>query len=134
VSNPIQPGEKIMQTPSTFDANRAASVLNLTQEEIDDIHEQIHAGLLPPDYLERCAEARARNTFGADAKKDRAGNFIEQGLGSEYGMTRNSIEAYKRYHSQDFDFEKNVAKMEKQLIAANERRKAEAAAAPRGAR
>jgi hypothetical protein len=109
---------------------RAASVLNLTQDEIDDIHQQIQAGLLPPDYLDRCDEARARNVFGHEAPK-RNGKFVEVGIGSEFGMTRNSIEAYKRYHSRDVDFEKNVAKMEKQLIAANERRRAEQPSARR---
>jgi hypothetical protein len=108
-------------------------VLNLTADEWADIEEQISAGLLPPDFGSRHELAKALNVFGADAKKDRNGNYIEQGVGSEFGMTRNSIEAYKRFNSNEIDFEKNVARMEKQLLAANERREAEAATAPKGA-
>jgi hypothetical protein len=103
-------------------------VLNLTADEIADAEILIAEGKLPKNWFQLCKEAAARNTFGEGFRRDRQGNPIEMGIGSEFGMTRNSIEAYRRYNSNAPDFERQIAKMEKQLVVANERRRAEAAA------
>jgi hypothetical protein len=50
-------------------------VLNLTGEEIAEIRAQIAAGALPADWLDRHADAVARNVFGHDAKRDRHGAY-----------------------------------------------------------
>jgi hypothetical protein len=99
--------------------------LNLSIEELDAAQAEIDAGTLPANWFDLYADALEKNIFGHDHKKDKRGAPIEQGLGSEFGMTRNSINAYRKFCSNDPDFEKNVARMEKQLVAANERRKAE---------
>jgi hypothetical protein len=74
-------------------------VLNLTGEEIADIRVQIEAGLLPADFLARHREAVARNVFGFDAKQDRHGNWIEQGLGAKGHETANHFAALKKAES-----------------------------------
>jgi hypothetical protein len=102
--------------------------VTLTAEEVELIEKQIEGGALPPDYLEKCDEARETNVFGLGYKTDRRHNPIEQGIGSSGNQTRNSIEAYKKYGKHEPDFEENVKRMEKELAESNERRKAAAAA------
>jgi hypothetical protein len=100
-------------------------MVTLTGQELDELKAKVAAGELPPDAVKQHFDAEARNTFGHDAKRRRDGSYIEQGAGSAYNQTRNSIEAYKKYHSNEPDFEKQVARMERELAATNERRAAE---------
>jgi hypothetical protein len=119
-----------MDTPSTLDPRRITP-LSLTEQEVNDAYDQIEAGLLPANFFELCAEARSANVFGVDAPRDKSGNRTEQGIGSAFGQTRNSIDAYKKFCKDEPDFEKNVARMERELEQSNARRKVEAAAAPK---
>jgi hypothetical protein len=111
-----------MEATTKFDARRPTP-LDLSWHEKQEIEAQIAEGTLPADYLAQCAEAAAQATFGHDYKRDRRGEPIQQGVGSPGNMTRQSIDAYRRWHSQDEDFQKNLAIMEKQLLECNERRK-----------
>jgi hypothetical protein len=122
----LSPRGKTEMVQAVIDPIRVPTI-TLSEEELTELHEQIAAGQLPPDFLIRHENAKALNVFGHDAIKNRDGSFREQGLGSEFGMTRNSINAYKKFGKEEQDFEKNVARMEKQLVAANERRKQAAA-------
>ena len=71
-------------------------IINLTGEEIDDIREQITAGLLPSDFLEKHKDAVARNVFGHDARRDAKGNYVEQGMGAKGHETANHFAAMKK--------------------------------------
>ena len=84
---------------------------------------EIASGKLPPDAIERHYEAEAKNVFGHDAKKVK-GQYVEQGFGSAINQTRNSIEAYRKYHSGDPDFAETLARMERELVETNRRRAA----------
>lgn len=106
-----------------FDPIRPVPI-TLTATEREEILANIEAGNLPPDYLARCDEACSRNVFGEDAKKDRHGNYIEQGRGSPGNMTKQSVEAYRRWGKDEPDFERNLARMEKELAACDAQRKA----------
>jgi hypothetical protein len=112
----------MVTTPTDF---LKIPTIMLNNEELDAAQAEIDAGNLPADWFDRYEDALQKNVFGHDHKTDRHGKPIEQGVGSEFGMTRNSINAYRKFCSNDPDFERNAARMEKQLVAANERRKAE---------
>lgn len=108
--------------------------VTLSQKEMDDIEELMATGALSPDFLERYHAAVANNVFGADHKRDKFGDPIEQGIGSAGNQTRNSINAYKKFAKYDPDytpekFAATVKKMEADLAASNDTRKAAAAAA-----
>lgn len=64
-----------------------------TPEEIQEMRADIAAGKLEPDAIAKHLEAEARNVFGFDAKKDRHGNYIEQGIGSPNNLTENHFAA-----------------------------------------
>ena len=112
------------------------SPLTLSPEEIDEIEAGMAAGTLPPDYLDRCDDAREANVFGRDHKKDRQGNPIEQGIGSAANQTANSLAAYNKYCNPnnpkavdpDPNFEENFKRMKAELAACNEIRAAARAA------
>jgi hypothetical protein len=108
-----------------FDAVRIPTI-SLTRAEIDQAYDEMAMGNLPADYIDRHFEELEKNIWGADAKKDRHGHYIEQGLGSAFSQTRNSIEAYQARCSSEPDFEKHLARMESELVASDARRKAEA--------
>jgi hypothetical protein len=110
------------------------SVLTLSGQEMEEIYALIESGNLPPDYLDRCADARDANTFGIDAPKDKYGNRQEQGRGSPGNQTKQSVDAYRKWGVGDRDFERNLARMEKELAESDKRRAAEAAAAPKKGR
>jgi hypothetical protein len=84
----------MVQATSVIDPFKP-SVLTLTGEEIEEIKRNIAAGTLPADYLQRCDEARALNVFGQDAKRDRNGKFLEQGIGAPGHETANHFAALK---------------------------------------
>jgi hypothetical protein len=101
--------------------------INLTVSEIDEMYDLIDKGELPKDYVDRYFEAVNRNVFGEDAKKDRKGNFLEQGIGSPMNQSRNSIEAYRKYSNDDPEVKAaNIKRMESELVASDAKRRAEA--------
>lgn len=67
-----------------------------TPDEIAEMQEMIRQGKLPADAIEKHYEAEARNVFGFDAKKDRKGNLIEQGIGSPGHETANHFAAIRK--------------------------------------
>jgi len=81
-----------------------------TTEELDLMRAEIAAGKLPPDALERHFEAEARNVFGHDAKQDRKGNFIEQGIGAPGHETANHFVSILRYEGKEA-YDKAVAEL-----------------------
>jgi hypothetical protein len=89
--------------------------ITLSGEEIQEIRDGIAAGLYPPDFLKRCDEARARNVFGHDAKQDRHGNYIEQGLGAKGHETANHFTALKKSEAMGIElpgtYDREVAAM-----------------------
>jgi hypothetical protein len=99
-------------------------VVTKTEDELAEMRAQIAAGELPPHAIKQYYEDEARNVYGHDAKRRRDGSYIEQGIGSPGNQNRNSIEAYRKYCSHEPDFEKNLARMEAELKAANDRRRA----------
>lgn len=109
--------------------------INRSQEEIDEIKAMMEAGALPRDYLDRHFEAVEKNVFGEDHRKDKHGEPIEQGIGSPGNMTRNCIEAYiknqteRRNGPPEKGYEETLARMEAELEACNEKRKAKQTAA-----
>jgi hypothetical protein len=111
-----------MDAHSLLDPHKVP-VINLTTEELNECAGRISAGELPPDYLKRHFDAVNANVFGLDAPKDKAGLRVEQGLGSPRNQTRQSIDAFKKWHSQDPNFERDLAVMEKQLEASDRQRR-----------
>lgn len=91
--------------------------LSLNMEELDGLQSMIDKGELPPDFIERHFDAVDANVFGVDAPKDKNGQRLEQGLGSSRNQTRQSIDAYKRWHKGEPNFDENVKKMEAQLAS-----------------
>ena len=85
-------------------------------------------------------EAKAialRDVFGADHKRDKDGNPVEQGIGSPVNMTQSAIDAYisnqtdrrRRGDEKAEDgYQETLAKMRKQLAECNTRRQAQRAA------
>jgi hypothetical protein len=111
----------------TIDPVRPPTI-NQSIEELEAMQAMIDAGQLPADFIERHFDAVNANVFGVDAPKDRHGNRTEQGKGSPANMTRQSIDAFKRWHGPSKEnplgapnYEKDLAKMEAQL-AANEKK------------
>jgi hypothetical protein len=110
-----------MVTP-VVDPVRVPSI-NLTEGELSDIEAMIERGELPKDFLERHYLAVDLNVFGHDAKTDRDGNYIEQGLGSAQNQTMNSIAAYKKYCNPenpkatdpDPNYKENLPRMQAEL-------------------
>jgi hypothetical protein len=100
-------------------------MVTLTGQEIDEMREKVAIGELPPDAIKQHFVAERKNVFGFDHKVDRSGKPIEQGVGSPGNQSRNSIEAYKKYCSHEPDFEKNLARMQRELAEADARRAAE---------
>jgi hypothetical protein len=98
--------------------------VTLLQTEMDEIEDLMAQGQLPPDWLERYHVAVAANVFGADHKKDKHGNPIEQGRGAAANMTSQSVEAYKKWGKDEPGYAENLKRMEAQLAACNEVRAA----------
>jgi hypothetical protein len=77
------------------------------------------------------AEAIANaHVYGVDAKKDKDGNFIEQGIGSENNVTIQHVEAYitnqtVRRDTPEAGYEENLARMRAQLAVCEARRREE---------
>ena len=70
-------------------------VLNLTGEELQEIRDQISAGMLPPNWLQLHADAVDANVFGIDTPK-KNGKRQEQGLGAKGHETANHFHALKK--------------------------------------
>jgi hypothetical protein len=92
-----------------------------TQDELNEMRDQIDRG----EPIKQYYADEARNVYGHDFKRDRSGKPIEQGVGSAQNMTRNSIEAFRKYNSHQPDFERALSIMEKQLVEADARRASE---------
>ena len=90
-----------------INSTRAAEIMNspvhLTEEERTEAQEMIRKGELPPDALERQAESEAKNVFGHDAKKDRNGKYIEQGIGSANNLSLNHFAALQKAEREGFE-------------------------------
>jgi hypothetical protein len=97
----------------------------LSGDELTEMRMKVQSGELPSDAIKRYYEEEARTVYGVDAKKRRDGSYIEQGHGSAHNQTRNSIEAYRKYGSAEPEYEKNLARMQKELAEADARRAAE---------
>jgi hypothetical protein len=91
----------------SMNTTRAAELINspvhLTEDERAEAREMIKKGELPPDALERQADAEARNVYGADAKKDRNGKYLEQGVGSRGHESLNHFTALLRAEQQGLE-------------------------------
>ena len=92
-----------------------------TEEEIDEMRALVARGELPPNAIEIYYDNEAKNVFGHDAKMVN-GQYVEQGFGSAGNQTRNSIEAYKKYHKDDPGFAENVKRLETELVESNKKR------------
>ncbi len=100
------------------------------QKTEDEVQKMTPAERAAYDELQR------KIVYGHDSKVDDEGNPVEQGIGSAQQPTRNSIEAYKRWHGPksqdpDADFEENLKRMEAEYaayVAANKARRAARAA------
>lgn len=111
--------------------------VTLSPAEMQELEELIESGQLSKDFIERYHDAVEKNVFGADHKKDRHGNPIEQGLGSALNQTKNSVDAYRKYgnphNPKNVDpdtpevYEATLKRMEQELKLANEVRAAKRA-------
>jgi hypothetical protein len=107
------------------------SCLCLTDDEIADFELMISKGQLPANWLDLCDDARELAVFGEGFKTDREGRPQEQGRGSPLNQVRQSVDAYRKWGVNEPDYERNLARMEKELVASDARRAAEG---PRKAR
>jgi hypothetical protein len=103
--------------------------VTLTATELDEAEQRIEKGELPPDWFAQYYKAVDENVFGVDFKKDRDGRPIETGIGSPSNQTQTSIDAYKKYGQSEPSYLRNLAQMEKDLAACEQRRAADRAAA-----
>lgn len=103
--------------------------ITMSQAELAEMEELIETGQLPRDFIEKHFRAVQANVFGHDHKTDRHGNPIEQGIGSPGNMTRNCVEAYRKYGKGEDGYTEHLALMEKQLKECDARRAAERAKA-----
>jgi hypothetical protein len=78
-----------------IDPNKPPCIM-LSEDELDAVRAQITAGELPRDWFDRYRESLARTVFGHDAKQDRDGNWLEQGLGAKNNETANHFAALKK--------------------------------------
>lgn len=77
--------------------------IHLTPEEIDELRTAAAKGVIPPNAVELQAEAEARNVFGHDAKKDKNGDFIEQGIGAPGNESLNHFAALRKAEREGFE-------------------------------
>ena len=87
---------------------------------------------IPPDAplhvrQQIIAEAKrqaACDVFGVDHKTDRHGKPIEQGLGAAGNQTAQSVEAYEKWCRHEPGFDRNLARMKKELADCEAKRAA----------
>jgi hypothetical protein len=108
-----------MHTP--VDA-RTIPTICLKPKEVAEYQDLIAKGEAPRNFFELHRDAVDANVFGVDAPKDRDGFRLEQGIGSPGNMTANSIEAYRRFGKDEPNFERNLARMQKELAACEKAR------------
>ncbi|MFY9835601.1 MAG: hypothetical protein WAK55_03890 [Xanthobacteraceae bacterium] len=76
--------------------------------------------------IRRKANERALvDVYGEGFKRDRTGKPMEQGLGTPGNQTAQSVAAYEKWGVNEPDYDKNLARMKKELADCNERRAAE---------
>jgi|SRR6516162_1115337 hypothetical protein len=117
-----------MDTPSVLDP-RMIPVISLTEQEKDTADAMIAEGILPPNFYELHWQAIADNVFGVGHRTDKNGPQ-EMGLGSKDNQTRTSVEAYRKWGKDEPDYERHLARLEKELIESQARRAAAVKAAP----
>jgi hypothetical protein len=103
--------------------------ITYSQEELQEFADLIQAEQLPADFLDRYYDAVDAAVQGADAPiNPKTGKRIGIGIGSPLNQSQNSINAYKKFCSDEPDFQRHLARMEKELAETNARKAAEAAA------
>jgi hypothetical protein len=75
--------------------------IHLSEGEIANMQALIDQGELSKDAIKKHFEAEARNVYGFDAKRDRHGNWIEQGIGSKGRETSNHFNSIRRYEGKE---------------------------------
>lgn len=75
--------------------------IHLTEGEKAEAQDLIDKGELPKDWLKLQAEAEAKNVYGHDAKRDRKGNWIQQGIGAPGRETANHFASIRRYEGKE---------------------------------
>lgn len=75
--------------------------VHLTEGEIAEMQALIDQGELPKSALKDHFEAEARNVYGFDAKKDRHGNYIQQGVGAKGRESANHFASIRRYEGKE---------------------------------
>jgi hypothetical protein len=101
--------------------------ITLSEEELAEARANVEQGIFPEDWFLQYRESLAQAVYGADFQRDRNGNPIQQGIGAPLNQSANSIASYKKYCSHEPDFERHLARMEKELEETNKRKAAEAA-------
>jgi hypothetical protein len=117
-----------MDTPSTLDPFKPPAIM-LSEAELDEVEAKVAAGEFPPDWFQKYYAAIEANVFGFDHKK-KDGKPVEQGLGSPGNQTQASVDAYRKWCTAEPDYERNLARLEKELADSRARRAAAAKAAP----
>jgi hypothetical protein len=102
----------MVDATSILDPYKPPSIM-LSDDEMDDLRDEIAAGRLPADYMERYAEAVRKNVFGHDSRLDSKGRLVEQGQGSNENMSLNSINAYIKWCANEPDFDRELARKRK---------------------
>jgi hypothetical protein len=120
----------MVEMTSILDPVKIPSV-TLTGIELDEAEQLIASGDLPADWFQQYYRAVDEAVFGVGFARDaKTGKPVENGLGSPQNQTRQSIEAFRRFGVNEPDFERSLARMERQLAECEQRRAAEIARAP----
>lgn len=77
------------------------SPVHFTEGEIAELQALIDQGELPKSAIKDHFEAEARNVYGHDAKRDRKGNWIEQGIGAPGRESANHFASIRRYEGKE---------------------------------
>jgi hypothetical protein len=85
-------------------------VVHLTEKEVQDLRVEEEEGLVPSGTVQNHFDAEARNVFGHDAKRDRNGNYIEQGIGSPGNLSVNHFAALLKAETDGIEVKGSYAK------------------------
>lgn len=72
-----------------------------TPAELAEMEAEIAAGKLPKNAMEEYRQQEAEAVFGKGFKRDKKGNPIEQGVGSEGHESTNHFNAIRKYEGED---------------------------------
>jgi hypothetical protein len=95
-------------------------VVTLTSEELRELRAE-HGDAAVREHFEN----ETKNVFGANYQRDKNGKPIEQGVGSPEQPSKNSVDAYEKWHRDDVDFATRLAEMKAALAKYEARRAAE---------